>query len=112
MPQQIIKFSEYFNLNKSQYELDFVDVPINNGDVPLFIDPYAISKRTDYWSIECHNAIVDFFQYLIDQISQGNTQQARNALSGLREPNQTRLGMSTGSQEEEVLGMSSLNFYF
>jgi len=98
MPQQIIKFSEYFNLNKSQYELDFVDIPINNGDVPLFIDPYAISKRTDYWSIDCHNAIVDFFQYLIDQISQGNTQQAREALAGLREPNQTRLGMSTGNK--------------
>ncbi len=89
-------FSEYFRLNKSQYELDFVDVPINNGDVPLFIDPYAISKRSDYWSVDCHNAIVEFFQGVIDQIREGNEKQAKYMLSGLREPNQTRFGLSKG----------------
>ena len=55
-------FSEYFKLNKSQYELDFVDIPVNNGDIPLFIDPYAISRRSDRWSVQCHNLIVNFFQ--------------------------------------------------
>lgn len=55
-------FSQCFGLNKNQFELDFVDIPVNNGDVPLFIDPYAISKRGDYWSVDCHNAIVEFFQ--------------------------------------------------
>lgn len=40
-------FSKYFGIEKSQYELDFVDVPINRGDICLFIDPYAISKRND-----------------------------------------------------------------
>jgi len=89
-------FSEYFNLKKSQYELDFVDVPVNNGDIPLFIDPYAISKRNDYWSVDCHNAIVGFFQGVIDQIRQGNDKKAKYMLSGLREPNQTRFGLSTG----------------
>src|SRR3990167_9757434 len=89
-------FSEYFNLVKSQYELDFVDVPINNGDIPLFIDPYAVSKRSDYWSIDCHNAIVEFFQGVIDQIRGGNERQAKYMLSGLKEPNQTRFGLSKG----------------
>jgi len=89
-------FSENFNLNKSQYELDFVDVPINKGDISLFIDPYAISKRNDYWSVDCHNAIVGFFQGVIDQIREGNERQAKYMLSGLREPNQTRFGLSTG----------------
>ncbi|MCR4322537.1 MAG: hypothetical protein NUV61_00415 [Candidatus Azambacteria bacterium] len=89
-------FSEYFRLNKSQYELDFVDVPINNGDIPLFIDPYAVSKRSDYWSTDCHNAIVEFFQGVIDQIREGNEPQAKYMLSGLREPNQTRFGLSKG----------------
>jgi len=74
---KIQTFSECFNLNKSQYELDFVDVPVNNGDVPLFIDPYAISKRNDYWSIDCHNAIVKFFQGVIDEIRNGNETQAK-----------------------------------
>ena len=89
-------FSECFKLNRSQYELDFVDIPVNNGDIPLFIDPYAISKRNDYWSIDCHNAIVEFFQGVIDEIRQGNEAQAKIMLSGLREPNQTRLGLSKG----------------
>lgn len=93
---KIQTFSECFKLNKSQYELDFVDVPINNGDIPLFIDPYAISKRNDYWSIDCHNAIVEFFQGVIDEIRQGKESQAKDMLSGLREPNQTRLGLSKG----------------
>lgn len=89
-------FSENFGLNKSQYELDFVDVPINRGDISLFIDPYAISKRSDSWSVDCHNAIVEFFQGIIDRIREGNERQAKYMLSGLREPNQTRFGLSTG----------------
>jgi hypothetical protein len=91
-------FSEYFNLNKSQYELDFVDVPVNNGDIPLFIDPYAISKRDDRWSADCHNAIVDFFQGVIDKIRENKSAKAKYMLSGLREPNQTRFGLSTGKK--------------
>lgn len=89
-------FSKYFGIEKSQYELDFVDVPINRGDISLFIDPYAISKRKDYWSIDCHNAIVEFFQGVIDQILQNNERQAKYMLSGLREPNQTKFGLSIG----------------
>ena len=90
-------FSNHFNLNKSQYELDFVDIPVNNGDVPLFIDPYAISKRSDYWSIDCHNAIVNFFQEVINQIRRGHRKKAKNMLSKLKEPNQTRFGLSKGN---------------
>jgi hypothetical protein len=93
-------FSEYFGLNKSQYELDFVDVPVNNGDIPLFIDPYAISKRNDYWSIDCHNAIVEFFQEIIEQIRQNHGSKARYMLSGLREPNQIRFGLSKGNRPQ------------
>lgn len=89
------KFSKYVGLKKSQYELDFVDVPVN-GDIALYIDPYAIAKRNDHWSIECHNAIVAFFQGIIDQIKSGNEGMAKIMLSGLREPNQTRFGLSKG----------------
>ena len=89
-------FSQYFSLNKSQYELDFVDVPINNGDIPLYLDPYSISKRNDSWSIDCHNAIVNFFQGIIDKVRVGDEKSARDMLSGLREPNQTRFGLSSG----------------
>lgn len=89
-------FSQYFGLNKNQFELDFVDVPVDNGDIPLFIDPYAISKRTDYWSTDCHNQIVEFFQEIIKKIRSGDTVNAIYMLSGLREPNQIRFGLSSG----------------
>lgn len=89
-------FSQIYKLGKSQCELDFVDIPVNNGDIPLFIDPYAISRRIDRWSIQCHNLIVDFFQAIIDSIRRGENDNAKYMLSGLREPNQTRLGLSHG----------------
>lgn len=89
-------FSGYFKLNKRQHELDFVDVPINNGDIPLFIDPHAISLRNDNWSIDAHNLIVSYFQHLLDNIRDGRRVAAEEMLAGLGEPNQTRLGLSTG----------------
>ncbi len=45
-------FSEFFSLNKTQAELDFVNVPVDS-DIPLFIDPFAISARLDPFSQEC-----------------------------------------------------------
>jgi hypothetical protein len=88
-------FSEYFGLHKKQHELDFVDIPID-GDTPLFIDPYAISKRNDLWSIRCHNQIVDYFQAVINSIRADNQDNAKYLLSGLREPNETGFGLSKG----------------
>ncbi|HCS78997.1 TPA: hypothetical protein DIV55_04620 [Patescibacteria group bacterium] len=91
-----ISFSEYFKLGKSQHELDFVDIPINTSDIPLFIDPYAISKRDDRWSIQCHNHIVSFFQRVIDLMRSNKDNEAKYMLAGLKEPNQTRFGLSKG----------------
>ena len=34
------RFSEYYNLGKTQAELDYVDVFIDD-DIPLFIDPFV-----------------------------------------------------------------------
>jgi hypothetical protein len=36
-------FSKYFSLDFTQFELPFVDFNLN-ADVPLYIDPYAITK--------------------------------------------------------------------
>jgi hypothetical protein len=47
------KISQYFGLNKSQFELDFVDVATET-DTKLFVDPFALSLRTDPWGRDAH----------------------------------------------------------
>ena len=96
--RKITTFSKRFGLHRSQYELDFVDIPMGSGDIRLFIDPYAISKREDHWSMECHNLIVGFFQDVLDCVRNGNKTEALRLLDGLHEPNQTRLGFSKGKK--------------
>lgn len=88
-----MKFSEAFGIKKSQAELDFVDIPLHT-DIPLFIDPYALSKRRDNWSDDCHKCVVDYFQMVIETIREGNDSVALKLLSHLSEPNETRLGLS------------------
>jgi hypothetical protein len=60
-----MQVSNCFNLDKSQAELDFVDVDIHT-DNPLFIDPFAISQRPDPWSQDAHQMVIDFFQRVVD----------------------------------------------
>src|SRR5438132_409814 len=90
-----VRFSDYFNLGKGQSLLDFVDVPTDE-DLPLFIDPFAISQRTDRWSQEAHRTIVSFFQAVIDAIRADKEEEAMELLLHLREPNETRFGLSSG----------------
>ncbi len=90
-----MKFTKAFKMKKTQAELDFVDVPLHT-DIPLFIDPYAISKRNDNWSIECHNTIVEFFQRAVDAIRANNDGEAIRMFSQLKETNETHLGLSIG----------------
>jgi len=86
-------FSEVFGINKSQSELDFVDTSLNR-DIPLFIDPYAITQRHDTWSQSCHDLLKYFFQLVVDSIRSGNPDKAKELLLHLKEPNETRLGFS------------------
>ena len=92
-----IRFSQHFGLKKSQLELDFVDITINDGDLPLFIDPFAIHHRIDRFSIDSHNTLVAYFQLLINVIREDRDAEALALLSHLQEPNTTRLGLSKGS---------------
>jgi len=106
-----MRFSEYFKLNKSQAELDFVDVVINK-DTPLFIDPYAVGQSNDLWSTESHNLIVDFFQKAIDAIRENKVDFAKSILNNLHEPNETRLGMSINKPRGRAIGSEqSIDLY-
>jgi hypothetical protein len=90
-----MRVSQKFNLNKTQAELDFVDIDISQ-DIPLFIDPFFISIRTDNWSIETSRTIRDFFQKVIDNIIHNRIREGKELFRHLHEPNTTCLGMSKG----------------
>lgn len=89
-----MRLSQYFKLGKKQFELDFVDIPLDT-DIQLFIDPYAISKREDLFSQESSQIIVNFFQGIIDDIRNKDYPTAKFKLSRLSEPNETHLGLSS-----------------
>lgn len=91
-----IRFSEYFELNKNQAELDFVDIFVND-DIPLYIDPYVFKLRTDDWSVDCNDLIVDFFSTVINAIKNKRSDYAKQLLEQLGEPSETHLGVSRGS---------------
>jgi hypothetical protein len=96
-------FSSFFGLEKTQSELDFVDVPIN-ADIPLFVDPFAISQRPDRWSQQAHLTLITFFQRIVDAIKSGRGHQALEMLQFLKEPNETRLGYSKGKPQGAGIG--------
>lgn len=98
-----MKISEIFDLNKSQAELDFVDIDINN-DIPLFLDPFFLSKKKDNWSFETTLTIRNFFQKLIDLIRTGNERDAKALFEHLGEPNSTCLGLSKGEPQGRGVG--------
>lgn len=98
-----MRISQHFNLNKSQAELDFVDID-PNGDLPLFLDPFFLSKKKDNWSIEATLTLRSFFQQVIDLIRNGEEAAAKELFEHLHEPNSTCLGMSIGNPRGRGVG--------
>ena len=98
-----MKISEVFGLNRSQAELDFVDVDVNR-DFPLFLDPHFLAQRTDPWSIRASQTIRSFFSYFIGLLSQGEEEEARALFDHLHEPNETCLGLSRGRPRGNGVG--------
>lgn len=98
-----MEISRIFNLNKSQAELDFIDIDIER-DIPLFVDPFFLAKRSDGWSVAATMTIRNFFQKLIDYTRAGNENAARELFIHLHEPNSTCLGMSRAHPEGKGVG--------
>jgi hypothetical protein len=105
------KFSAAFQITKTQPELDFVDISLNT-DNRLFVDPFALSQKVDRWSNDAHHTVVTFFQFIIDNIRQGNQDQARELLGHLREPNETRFGYSRRRSKGAGIGDEQANDLF
>jgi|SRR5579862_8178658 len=98
-----MKVSEYYNLGRHQGELDFVDVDIW-GDTRLYVDPRALRLLTTPWGAECVTLVQHFFRAVLEAIRNGRNDEAKRWLSGLREPNETHLGLSRGRARGSGLG--------
>lgn len=98
-----MKISQLFGLNKSQAELDFVDIDPTE-DLPLFLDPFFLSIKKDNWSHEATLTLRSFFQQLIDLIRNNDENGAKELFDHLHEPNSTCLGMSNGNPRGRGVG--------
>lgn len=98
-----MKFSVAFGLNKTQAELDFVDIPLDT-DIPLFIDPCAFREESGDWFADCVQNLTTFFECIIESIADGDDEIARRLLNSLAEPNETHFGLSQGPSKGRGVG--------
>jgi hypothetical protein len=106
-----VKISSYFDLNKSQYELDFVDVD-PDFDTPLFIDPYFLGRCKTPWAEEANRTIYSFFQILLTYLRSDQIDRAKAHFSHLHEPNETCLGLSQGMPAGRGVGFMDTDRIF
>ncbi len=106
-----MNISELYNLNKSQAELDFINIDPER-DIPLFLDPFFLSIRSDNWSIHATHTIASFFQQVIDLIREDNLNDGRLLFRHLHEPNSTCLGMSRGNPAGRGVGTENTDDIF
>lgn len=98
-----MKISKIFNLQKTQYELDFVDID-PNCDTPLFLDPYYISKCDFPFAIDAHSTLRSYFEFLLALLRGKRIQKAEELFSYLGETNDVCLGMSRGKPQGHGMG--------
>lgn len=98
-----MKISELYNLKKTQYELDFVDIDPDK-DIPLFLHPYYISKCDFPFAADAQDTIRSYFEYLLALLRGKQIQQAEEVFSHLGESNDICMGMSKGKPRGHGMG--------
>ncbi|MED4699554.1 hypothetical protein P9436_10860 [Lysinibacillus capsici] len=106
-----MRISEIYKLNKSQHELDFIDIDIER-DTPLFLDPYLMGIREDEWSRNAHRTIESFFQYVLELYKNDLKIEAKLLFENLGEPNETCLGISEKRPNGRGLGVGEAETIF
>jgi hypothetical protein len=106
-----MKISEMFNLKKTQYELDFVDID-SSIDTPLFLDPYYISKCDFPFAIDAHSTIRSYFEFLLALLRGKRFEQAEELFSYLGETNDICFGLSHGRPRGHGMGPDDMNAIF
>ena len=106
-----MKITEIFALNKTQGEIDFVDIDITR-DLPVFLDPFFLSLRNDNWSMEASRTIRSYFQRVLDLLNQEDLVNARGLFVHLGEVNETCLGLSQGNPKGRGVGQGDSDDLF
>lgn len=101
-----MRVSQFYKLGRSQATLDFVDVD-TVADTPVFISPKALTILPSEFGDECVHAIQSFFKTILEFIRTGRNSEAERLLRSLREPNETRFGLSKGKARGRAIGSSS-----
>lgn len=104
--EDIMRFSEYYGLNKSQAFLDFVDVDLET-DIAVFIDPIALKTLKTPWGSEIAYYIKHYFSTVLDLIKSNNDEGAKYILEGLSESNEFHLGFSSGKSRGHAFGVKT-----
>ena len=106
-----MRISEVFRLNRSQHELDFVDIDTSR-DRHLFVDPYFLGMRSDNWSISASETIRTYFEQFIQLVRTNRSDEARQLFHQLHEPNETCLGLSRGQPSGRGIGVGDADKLF
>lgn len=59
-----MRFSNYFNLNRGQPYLDFVDIRLDT-DIAVFLDPTAIKSLKSPWGNELSSLLQTYFDTVL-----------------------------------------------
>ncbi|MBR3131989.1 hypothetical protein IKG33_01045 [Candidatus Saccharibacteria bacterium] len=98
-----MRISEYYNLGIDQPSLDFVDVELSS-DSCLFVDPAALNNDKTEWGFRCRKLIKDYFSLVLSAMREGDDDRAKNLLSELCEPSETKLGFSKNKTNGRGIG--------
>lgn len=105
-----MRFSNNFNIHSSQEDLDFIDIPLEQ-DIQLFVDPYALSIIDSPWHRDATLTVQSFFDVFLECIRERNKGDAVELMKDLGEPNETRLGYSSGAPRGHGFGPVSSSKY-
>jgi hypothetical protein len=98
-----MRVSEFYHLDKQQSQLDFVNVVVD-GDSRLYIDPLRIRPAERELYQYCDGLLADFFETLLGSLRQNQRARGLYLLTALKEPNDTRLGVSQGRPRGHGMG--------
>ncbi len=105
------RFSEHFDINKSQKQLEFVDILVDM-DIPLFISPWRIAASDCDMSYRIEKTLKVYFSKLLKLIKDKKKKEAINLLKFLREPKEIHLGYSVEKYSGKAIGNEKANHLY